>query len=137
MVNKITCLSPRTDAKSQRSHLGALVFVFLCVFLSAQTATCWAKISFSRQDLLEIGLKCEQTISMEFTSRENIPTELARPPGSQWLPIIKSRRRRKCRGDRGGPINRLKRNPHRPAIPSLFLSNVRSLETKWTNYGSE
>lgn len=79
---------------------------------------------------MKIGLKCEQTISAEFTSQENIPTELARPPGSQWLPIIKSRRRRKRRGDRGGPLNRLKRNPHRPAIPSLFLSNVRSLANK-------
>ncbi len=43
------------------------------------------------------------------------------------------RRRRRCergqkRGKRGGIRARLRANPTRPAIPSLMLSNVRSLE---------
>ena len=122
-------MAARSDAKPAALPLNAVLVVYLYIFFLSQSVTCWAKVLYSRQDLLEIGLSCKHAISGEFIDDNNIPVELARQPGSAWI-LPGKRRRRKRRGDRGGPLNRLKRDPHRPAIPSLFLANVRSLANK-------
>lgn len=64
-----------------------------------------------------------------------IPPEIRRSPGSRES-IISSlrrhrlqRRRKQKRGKRGLRA-KLKANPHKPAIPSLFLANVRSVNNK-------
>ncbi len=57
------------------------------------------------------------------------PTDATRNP---------RQRRKRCergrkRGKRGGIRARLRANPTRPALPTLMLSNVRSLENNWLN----
>lgn len=51
-----------------------------------------------------------------------LPTDVAR--------IRKQCERRRKHGKRGGVRDRLRANPMRPALPTLMLSNVRSLENK-------
>ncbi len=59
----------------------------------------------------------------------------SRPAGSLTDAIRTRRRRKRCergrkRGKRGVIRARLRANPTRPALPTLMLSNVRSLENK-------
>ena len=122
-------MAARTDAKPTALPWNAVLVVYLYIFFLSQSVTCWAKVLYSRQDLLDIGLRCEHAISSDFIEDNNIPVDIARQAGSTWI-LPGKRRRRKRRGDRGGPLNRLKRDPYRPAIPSLFLANVRSLANK-------
>ena len=64
---------------------------------------------------------------------DSIPPEIRRSPLSEELtiPLLRRRRHRRYRkqkrGKRGGIKAKLKANPHKPAIPSLFLANARSL----------
>ncbi|KAK0140101.1 hypothetical protein N1851_022987 [Merluccius polli] len=117
-------------ADEPRKEMGEVSTEKLVLFVAyVINCTDQAKVLYSRQDLLDIGSRCELAISEEFTEHHNIPVEIARQPDSAWITPVK-RRRRKRRGARGGLLNRLKRDPHRPSIPSLFLANVRSLANK-------
>ena len=66
----------------------------------------------------------------------NILEDIARTPGAPWvvLPGGKPKRswkqRKQKRGCRAGPLARLKRRPFKPPLPSLFLSNARSIGNK-------
>ena len=106
------------------SPVRCIVFMFLLYsYLLSQTVNSWAKVVYSRNVLLQIGLRLEQPIQKDFKSAHGaIPEEIARNPSALWWP-----RKRRKRGRRGGCIARLKRDPNRPAIPSLFLANARSL----------
>ena len=60
---------------------------------------------------------------------------LCKPPspslGKGWLRRRRKRCERRCkRGKRAGVGARLRANSSRPALPSILLSNVRSLENK-------
>lgn len=71
------------------------------------------------------------TIAAEIPS----PPEIRRTAVSTLnIPPLKWRRRRRHRkqkrGKRGGLWAKLNANPHKPAIPSLFLTNSRSLNNK-------
>lgn len=65
-----------------------------------------------------------------------LPPELLRSPGSsEPVNPTGSARRRRCkhkqrRGKRSSLRAKLKLNPHHPALPSIFLANVRSLANK-------
>ncbi len=54
------------------------------------------------------------------------PTTASRPQRRRY----KRRERKQKRGKRGGIRARLAANPHKPAIPSIVLANVRSLDNK-------
>lgn len=93
-------------------------------------------MTYSRSDLLRIGKQSERRVSDEFVSFNNIPEEIARSPGSPWItiPARKRRRRRKDRkqkrGRRAGVRERLGKQPHKLPLPSILLSNTRSLVNK-------
>ncbi|XP_029968921.1 uncharacterized protein C12orf56 homolog isoform X3 [Salarias fasciatus] len=63
---------------------------------------------------------CQQlTVSSNFPRTLNIPDWIARPAGSPWIVVGSGRR---CRA---GLMARLKKQPFKPSVPSLFLSNAR------------
>ena len=77
----------------------------------------------------------DSCILKQTNTGHDIPPELIRPPGSPWItpPARKRRRRRERRQKRGcrsGLRARLSRQPHKPSLPSLFITNARSLPNK-------
>lgn len=86
---------------------------------------------YSRQDLINIGVVHSRAIMLSFHRTHNIPDSITRKLGSPWvvIPVKRCRRRdeRKQKwGCRAGVSVRLRKDPHRPLIPSLFLSNGHS-----------
>ncbi|XP_037400800.1 uncharacterized protein LOC119265147 [Pygocentrus nattereri] len=118
-----------TQTQKQKKWLRICV----CVIF-AQIAR--ANYSYSRQTLLDINI---HGTNIGFTHQfhfNQLPPELIRTPGpsESLLPTASARRRRRQRkqrrGKRGGLRAKLRLNPHRPALPSVFLANVRSLPGK-------
>ena len=77
----------------------------------------------------------DSCILKQTNTGHDIPPELIRPPGSPWItpPARKRRRRRERRQKRGcrsGLRARLSRQPHKPSLPSLFITNARLLPNK-------
>ena len=100
------------------------------VFLSRLFGS--AIIHYTRQNLLKIGDQHQTPITSVYQHTHNIPGETVRP----WI-VIGSRRRRSRRrerkqkwGCRSGVMLRLRKRPHTPPLPSLYLSNARSLVHK-------
>lgn len=95
-----------------------------------------ARKIYSRQELLKVGLQCEQAVRADYFRPDNVPVGVARPPGSPWITMPPGRRRRRRRdrrqrrGCRAGVLVRLQRSPSKPPLPSIFLANVRSLANK-------
>lgn len=96
------------------------------LFVSLLTST----LTYKRQDLLR---------NWTFTKRfytEYLPPAIARPAGCPCITILGGRRRRRCRdwcqkcSYRGGIQIWLRKSPYRPALPSIFLTNARSLSSK-------
>jgi len=110
------------------------MFLFICLFANVKFSR--ANSTYSRQDLLIIGLQRNQAVTSEFLHSRNIPEEIARTPGSPWMVVGpgKCRRRRRYRkqkrGCRSGLLVRLRRQPHKPPLPSIFLINARSITNK-------
>ncbi len=96
------------------------------------------KRAYSREFLLDVG----RTTFLELNSahaEELRDLGLLRRPTPSPTPTTASRpqrrRYKRCerkqkRGKRGGIRARLAANPHKPAIPSIVLANVRSLDNK-------
>lgn len=76
---------------------------------------------------------CGHRLTPPFT---NIPSELVRQPGAPWIVIRSGKKRRRCRkrkqkhGRRSGLLLRLRNNPHKPPLPSLYRTNARSITHK-------
>lgn len=109
--------------------------MLFCVHVFVLCTHCRATITFSRHDILRIGLCYEGKVTREFLRSHKIPAEVARSSGSPWITIPVRRRRRRRerkqkRGCRAGALLRLRRKPFKPPLPSLFLSNARSLANK-------
>ncbi|KAL0190088.1 hypothetical protein M9458_017187, partial [Cirrhinus mrigala] len=94
---------------------------------------------YDRQSLLEIGNAHKHQLSPAAIEKLRGLCILLKPDletvASPSDAIRTKRRRRRCergrkRGKRGGIRARLRANPTRPALPTLMLSNVRSLENK-------
>ncbi len=94
---------------------------------------------YDRQSLLDIDNVYKHQLSPVTTEKLQGLCLLLKPdPETAASPTDATRtkrRRRRCergqkRGKRGGIRARLRANPTSPAIPSLMLSNVRSLENK-------
>lgn len=101
------------------SQLSSLVSIFIA--FSVCTKFCNAAVSYSRQNLINLGFRHNLCITCEYQRSHNIPEEIARLPGSPWMV------KRRCRS---GSDARLRKQPHRPALPSLFLTNARSITHK-------
>ncbi|KAK1889582.1 Imidazoleglycerol-phosphate dehydratase [Dissostichus eleginoides] len=126
-------MAARSDAAAHGSlfWLCTVCFLFVCVTTLEQ-----ATYIYSRMDLFDIGMSCRSDITADFHRTNNIPEDIARPPGSPWIvfgPVKQRRRRRERkqkRGCRAGLLARLRNRPHRPPLPSLFLANARSIVHK-------
>ena len=129
-------MAARTDAAAScsTSRCFSFVFLFTCLFVIVKNTQ--ANHSYSRLDILNIGFQCNQVITSEFLESHYIPEEIARTPGSTWTIIGSSKRRRRRRhrkqkrGCRSGLLVRLREQPHKPPLPSVFLTNARSLANK-------
>ncbi|KAL0146554.1 hypothetical protein M9458_058185 [Cirrhinus mrigala] len=93
---------------------------------------------YSRTFLLNIGrnklFKLNSADAEELNDLRLLrrPTQSPTPtpaPRPQWR-RLKRRERKQKRGKRGGIQARLAASPHKPAIPSIVLANVRSLDNK-------
>ncbi len=96
------------------------------------------KLAYSHEFLLDVG----RTTFLELNSAHAkelqdlgllrrptpspTPTTASRPQRRRY----KRRERKQKRGKRGGIRARLAANPHKPAIPTIVLANVRSLDNK-------
>ncbi len=119
--------------------------VFLC-FLSCKSQ-CFCtyssrlpvfKRAYSREFLLDVGrttflelnsAHAEELWDLGLLRRPTpspTPTTASRPQRRRY----KRRERKQKRGKRGGIRARLAANPHKPAIPTIELANVRSLDNK-------
>ncbi len=110
-----------------------------CLTLSENLKKNTRKHIYDRQSLLDIDNVYKHQLSPVTTEKLQGLCLLLKPdPETAASPTDATRinrRRRRCergqkRGKRGGIRARLRANPTSPAIPSLMLSNVRSLENK-------
>lgn len=74
-----------------------------------------------------VGIQQNTDVTGDFHRTHNIP-DISRTPGSPWIVFGSGKRRRRerkqKRGCRLGLLARLKRQPHKPPLPSIFLSNA-------------
>ena len=96
-----------------------------------------ATITYSRENLLNIGFNCKTDITRGFQRDKDIPRDIAREAGEAWTVLPgpwsrkdKRKRQKRKRGNRAGIKIRLVRNKHRLGLPAGILMNVRSLRTK-------
>lgn len=123
-------VAARTDAAAL-SYLDwrnvFLVLLLLCMFLHIHLAEA---LKYSCAELLELntGDTCRLTADLFFISPEIVRT----PFGT--LAAARQRRkhceRRQRRGKQAGVLTRLKANPFKPPLPTIFLSNARSIHNK-------
>ena len=129
-------MAARTVAAARSSSFLCFLCVFSSVCLLANVTVSSANPMYSRRDLLTIGLQCNVAITSAFSHSHNIPEEIARTPGSPWIVVGSTRhgRRRRSRkqkrGCRSGQLAKLRRQPHKPPLPSIFLMNARFILNK-------
>ena len=126
-------MAARTGAAALSSPVGCVFFLLFVCFLFN---FCKANHSYSRQNLIDLGQMCFMPVTAHFQRSYNIPMDILRAPGSPWITTLPGKRmrrrrdRKQKRGCRSGTDARLRKQPHRPALPSLFLSNARSITHK-------
>ncbi|XP_016348215.1 uncharacterized protein LOC107693373 isoform X2 [Sinocyclocheilus anshuiensis] len=126
-------MAAHTVAADQCFSSLCFVWRFMYMWFLVLWSFCRANNTYSRHDLLRIGVCYEQSVTAEFLRSHKIPVDIVRSPGSPWItiPAVRRQRERKQkRGCRAGALARLQRQPHRPPLPSLFLTNTRSLANK-------
>ena len=100
------------------------------------TVFAYENIRYNRQELLDIGFQHKLPILREFHRNHNIPDEVTRSPESPWIVVGPGRRhrrrreRKQKRGCRSGLLLRLRNQPHKPPLPSMYLTNARSIVHK-------
>ncbi|XP_030641384.1 NACHT, LRR and PYD domains-containing protein 12-like [Chanos chanos] len=112
-------------------------------YVSRSSVSLYANFTYSKQALLDINNRCTNIVlDFPFNFGE-LPPELERTPRSvrQLIPTgsvrWRHRDRKQRRGKRGGLRARLRLNPHRQALPSIFLANARSLANKLDERGAQ
>lgn len=124
-------------AHTARSSRAMMLFLLLLCF------PCWfscfsAHVNniYSCQTFLDIGFTMQSTVTNEFHHAYGIPMEIARPEGAHWTVIGTGKRqrqrrdRKQKRGCHSGLWARLRKDPHRPTLLSMFLTNTQSLNKK-------
>uniref|UniRef100_A0A665UD53 Reverse transcriptase domain-containing protein n=1 Tax=Echeneis naucrates TaxID=173247 RepID=A0A665UD53_ECHNA len=128
-------MAARTVAAAQRSSTFGSFLLFLLLVASLFTSLLAARVQYSRAELLTAAVNALCT-HMDLNLWNTISPEIRRLPRETSFthPPLKWRRRRRHRkqkrGKRAGLAAKLKANPYRPVIPSLFLTNSRSLHNK-------
>ncbi len=85
---------------------------------------------YDRDTLLNIGsFVVQRKPDFEFLNAGGLFTDTASEP-FVWVAQSKKRRRRRKRAKRAGILVRLRRRAFRPPLPTILLSNVRSLDNK-------
>ena len=91
------------------------------------------KYVYDRLTLLHIGrslIYALTSVQVDALKQLGLLRRPAATPAGRRRVCRKRRERAQKRGKRGGINVRLKASPHRPAIPSILLANVRSLDTQ-------
>ncbi len=102
------------------SRLTVLKRAYSCEFLLDVGRTTFLELNSAHaEELRDLGLLRRPTPSPT-------PTTASRPQRRRYT----RRERKQKRGKRGGIRARLAANPHKPAIPTIVLANVRSLDNK-------
>ncbi len=102
------------------SRLSVLKHAYSHEFLLDVGRTTFLELNFTHvEELRDLGLLRRPTTSPT-------PTTASRPQRRRH----KRRERKQKRGKRGGIWARLAANPQKPAIPTIILANVRSLDNK-------
>lgn len=95
-----------------------------------------AQCVYSRANLISIRFQNSIPITEYFQQANNIPPEIPRTPGSPWILVGSHRQRQRRRGRKqkwgcqADLTKRLKKDPQRPPLPSIFLANVGSFVLK-------
>lgn len=106
-------------------------FCFLCLYVAS---SCNALITFSDQELIEIGLSLNPDFTSDWT--DSIPPDIARPPSTPLVVVGNSKqctwhRERKHKQEcRACYCVQLQKQQHNPLLPSIFLTNTRCLAKK-------
>jgi hypothetical protein len=124
-------------AHASAAALSSLVRCFLlCLALQMYGELCQTTRIYSHLNLINIGQQSSVPVTDYFKQTHNIPHEISRTPRSPWMVVGSQRLRRRRRnrkqkgGCRSGLLTRLKKHPHKPPLPSVFLANVRSIVPK-------
>ncbi|XP_078249882.1 uncharacterized protein LOC144589337 [Pogona vitticeps] len=132
-------MAAHSGAAAQCSSTWRSLWMFLCVLSCVVNTSGGVNILYSNCELMRIGLQCKQEITAKFIWKHGIPSEIARSPGSLWTVIParvrvrrkrKQKERKKKRGCRAGVLYRLQKQTKRLPLPSLFLTNARSVANK-------
>lgn len=130
----------RTDAAAYSSSPYLCYFcLFVCLSCIVRSST-YTTVRYSCLDILDIGSQMNMTISWDFHRTHNIPDKIARPTGSPWIVVGSNRRRgwwrerKQKRGCRAGLLARLRKQPLRPPLPNLYLTNARSMVRKTSGW---
>lgn len=107
------------------------VWCFFAWFLSLLVAICQAEHAYRCQDLIKIGPWCRVAITSNSWAH-NIAEDISHTPGPGWIVFgtERQRRRQRSKDRKQRRMSRLKRQPHRPPLPNIILSNVRSIVHK-------
>ncbi len=135
-------MAARTDAAASLSPDRTVFSCFLSCksqcFCTSSSRLPVFKRAYSREFLLDVGrttflelnsTHAEELRDLGLLRRPTLsptPTTASRPQRRRY----KRRERKQKRGKRGGIRARLAANPHKPAIPTIVLANVRSLDNK-------
>lgn len=127
-------MAARTDSVT-RAPTATARFCCFCVFLVSLCTFCPRNANYTRQELIDIAYQLQLSISRDCHCAHTIPDDITRPAGSPWF-VLESRkqhRRRREGGCRAGVLLRLRKQPHKSPLPSLYLTNARSIVHK-TDY---
>lgn len=111
-------------------------WLFVCCLILVRFGFCWPDYYYVWHNLLKIGISSERSVTEEFLHLHKIPAVIVRTLSSPWITFPVSRRRQLLRerkqkwGCRVGVLVRLGKQPHKPTLPSLFLTNAKSLVNK-------
>ncbi len=121
-----------TSEAAPGSLVQCLVWCFLLFLVVCVLEPCQAKYVCSWQKLINWGLQFSGVVTEDFHRANNIPMVIAALHG--LLSALSSggggAERKQRRGCRAGLLARLVRQPHKPPIPSIFLTNARSIVHK-------
>ena len=112
-------------------------FILQIVFFHLRSGVLCLGLTYSPEELKRIGFTARMDITRGFQGHKEIPEDIRRTPGANWIVYPEQwtrrerrKRQRRKRGRRGGIKIRLQRFKHKLGFPTGILANVRSLREK-------
>lgn len=118
------------------SHARCRLFSTLLLYVVFLKTRCYGKHIDSHDKCLSIGLQCQIAITSGFQRNYSILLDIATRLEYPWIGASSSKPRRLCReqeqkrGCGAGLLARLRKQPLRLPLPSIFLTNARSIVHK-------